>query len=141
MESGVNERVKVLRSFLNLTQTEFASRINSTFATISRIENGSNEPRRSTLVTICRVFNVSEEWLINGKGEMLLPGQEITKGEPSNWKEEAYIQLKSHNETLKQEVEWLKNLVTKLTGSVNFPNGIDTAGMFLNPVNSVRAVA
>lgn len=143
MESSVNERVKLLRSFLNITQNEFANKIDSTLVTISRIENGSNEPRKSTLLTICRVFNVNQDWLLNGKGEMMLPGSEdqSSKVEPTNWKEEAYLQLKNHNETLKQEVEWLKNLVSKMAGTVNFPNGIDLVGILQNPINTVRAAA
>ena len=140
MENTVNERVKMLRSYLKLTQSEFGAKIGAALPTISNMERGTSKPHQSTLVTICRVFNVNKEWLFEGKGEMFLPGENDSQKE-TNWKDEAFSTQKQYISTLEKEVEWLRGLVTKLTGSVNFPNGIDTAGMFLNPVNSVRAVA
>lgn len=141
MESNVNQRVKMLRSYLNLTQTEFAMRINSTFATISRIENGTNEPRKSTLLSMCKEFNINSEWLLNGKGEMLLSEDHKDfkiQTESVSWKDEAFAQLKNHNETLKQEIEWLKNLVNKMA-NVNFHNVIDLVG--ISPGNSINGVS
>lgn len=65
----INERIKKLRKSLELTQQEFASRIGMKRNSIALIENGRNTSEQ-TIFAICREFNVNEEWLRAGSGEM-----------------------------------------------------------------------
>lgn len=141
MENVINQRIAELRNSLGLSQSEFARRLEMTAPAINRIESGAVKPSARTINTISKTFGVSLIWLQKGVGEMLVPGidQNSTTNETTTWKDEAFIQLKNHNETLKQEIEWLKNLVNKMA-NVNFHNGIGLVGMN-NPVNTVRAVA
>ena len=67
------ERVKELRKTLNLTLEEFGSKVGVTKQTISRIENGVNNLTDQMLLFICREYNVNEEWIRNGTGEMFIP--------------------------------------------------------------------
>ena len=69
----MNERIKKLRRTLDLTQQEFADRLGIKRGGISNYEIGRNEPADSVVSLICREFNVNEEWLRNGTGEMFLP--------------------------------------------------------------------
>lgn len=69
----VNERIKKLRKALNLTQQEFADRIGIKRGAIANYEIGRNEPADSVCSLICREFNVNEEWLRSGSGEMFVP--------------------------------------------------------------------
>lgn len=69
----MNERIKKLRRTLDLTQQEFADRLGIKRGGISNYEIGRNEPADSVVSLICREFNVNEEWLRNGIGEMFLP--------------------------------------------------------------------
>lgn len=69
----MNERIKKLRRTLDLTQQEFADRLGIKRGGISNYEIGRNEPADSVISLICREFNVNEEWLRNGTGEMFLP--------------------------------------------------------------------
>ncbi len=66
----MNERIKKLRKTLNLTQQEFAERIGSKRNTVANYETNRNEPSNSVVTLICREFNVNENWLRNGEGEM-----------------------------------------------------------------------
>lgn len=66
----MNERLKKLRKALDLTQQEFADRIGVKRNTIATYEIGRNTPLDAVIASICREFNVSEEWLRTGKGEM-----------------------------------------------------------------------
>lgn len=66
----VNERIKKLRKTLGLTQQEFADRIGMKRNTIANYEINRNEPSNSVVSLVCREFNVQEEWLRTGKGEM-----------------------------------------------------------------------
>lgn len=56
-----------------MTQTEFANRIGSMQNTITRYETNSRNPSASVIALICKEFNVNEEWLRNGEGEMFNP--------------------------------------------------------------------
>lgn len=65
----MQNRIKTLRKKLNLTQEEFGKRLGMKKNSISQIENGINSLTEQLLVSICREFNVSEEWLRTGDGD------------------------------------------------------------------------
>lgn len=74
----MNERIKAIRKhkLINLSQEAFGQRIGITKAAISKIESGNANPSEQTLLSICREFNVNEEWLRTGNGEMFNPMSE-----------------------------------------------------------------
>lgn len=65
----MKERIKQLRNSLGLTQQKFADRLGLKRQTIAAYEIGNIEPSDSTLLLICREFNVNENWLRTGTGE------------------------------------------------------------------------
>jgi transcriptional regulator with XRE-family HTH domain len=67
----LNERIKKLRKELNLTQREFAAKIGMKQNSIAIIESGRNTSDQ-TIMAICREFNVREEWLRSGAGDMFI---------------------------------------------------------------------
>lgn len=69
----MNERIKKLRKVLGLTQQEFADKIGMKRNTIANYETDRNEPSNSVISLICKTFNVSEDWLRKGEGEMFNP--------------------------------------------------------------------
>lgn len=69
----MHERLKKLRKALDLTQQEFADRIGSKRNTVAKYEIDANTPSAAVVSLICREFNVNEEWLRTGNGEMFLP--------------------------------------------------------------------
>ena len=69
----MNMRIKKLRKDLELTQQEFADKIGMKRNTIANYETNRNEPSNSVISLICKTFNVSEQWLRTGEGEMFLP--------------------------------------------------------------------
>lgn len=66
----MNERVKELRNYLGLSGEKFGERIGVQRNAISRIETGKNGLTEANIKSICREFNVSEDWLRYGTGEM-----------------------------------------------------------------------
>lgn len=64
------ERIKELRKHLKLSQTDFATKIGVTRGVIANIEAGLVEIKDYVLKLICSVFNVNEEWILTGAGEM-----------------------------------------------------------------------
>ena len=74
----MNERIKIIRNKLNLTLDKFGQRIGVTRAAISNIETGNRKVTEQMCRSICREFNVREEWLRNGTGEIF---EELTNEE------------------------------------------------------------
>lgn len=69
----MKDRIKKIRQELDLTQQEFAERIGIKRNTIANYETGRNDPVDSVISLICREFDVCEEWLRTGEGEMFKP--------------------------------------------------------------------
>ena len=69
----MNDRLKKLRKAFDLTQQEFADRIGVKRNSLANYETGRNTPIDAIIVSICREFNVNEEWLRTGAGDMFLP--------------------------------------------------------------------
>lgn len=72
MRQKLNERLKKLRKTLDLTQQEFADRIGSKRNTIAKYETDTNVPSAAVISLICREFNVNENWLRTGEGDMFM---------------------------------------------------------------------
>lgn len=70
IENDIRDRVKTLRKYLNLSQTEFASKLSLERSAISLIERKQRNVTERSIRDICREFNVSEQWLRTGKGNM-----------------------------------------------------------------------
>ena len=66
----MNERIRILRKNLNMTQDEFSSKIGLSRNFIAQIETGAKTPSDRTLKDICREFNVNYLWLTEGIGSM-----------------------------------------------------------------------
>lgn len=68
--NDLNERLKKIRKSLDLTQQAFADRIGIARGNIGAYEVGKNTPSDAVISLICREFNVNENWLRTGEGEM-----------------------------------------------------------------------
>lgn len=72
----MNERIKQLRKLLNMSQTDFGARIGVKQGTITGYERGFRTPTDAVILSICREFDINEEWLRTGNGEMKLISSE-----------------------------------------------------------------
>lgn len=68
----MNTRIKKLRRELDMTQEKFGAEIGVKGNTVAQWESGRNDPPDSSIVSICREFNVNEHWLRTGEGEMFV---------------------------------------------------------------------
>ena len=64
------ERVKEIRKTLGLTLDKFGERIGLKKSALSLIENGKNILTDGNVLSICREYNVNEEWLRDEVGPM-----------------------------------------------------------------------
>lgn len=68
----MNERIKQLRKRMNLNQEEFGKRLGVTKTAISKMELGTYNITDTMLKLICSEFNINENWLRTGEGEMFI---------------------------------------------------------------------
>nr|DAN87094.1 MAG TPA: helix-turn-helix domain protein [Bacteriophage sp.] len=74
----VNKRIKLIRTTLGMTQQEFADKIKVKRNTVATYEMGRSIPSDSAIALICKVFDVNEDWLRTGYGEMF---KEVSKSD------------------------------------------------------------
>lgn len=69
---SIGERISLIRKYLKLNQEDFGKKINVTRSAISNYEKGLRNIMDRVILDICREFNVNEEWLRHGTGEMFI---------------------------------------------------------------------
>lgn len=67
----INTRCKTLRLSLGLNQSTFAARLGFAQSGVAMIECGKRSVSERHIKTICSIYNVNEQWLRTGEGEML----------------------------------------------------------------------
>lgn len=72
----MNIRIAEIRKAVNLTQEKFAAQLGLSRNFLWMIEKGDRVPSDRTIADICREFNVNENWLRTGEGEMFNPQDE-----------------------------------------------------------------
>lgn len=66
----MKERIRTLRKELGLNQSDFGNKIGVKQGTVAGYESGARTPLDTVIASICREFNVNENWLRTGEGEM-----------------------------------------------------------------------
>ena len=124
-----NQRLKIVRKFLNRTQVDFATSIGLTQAGYSDIERGKNNVSGKVKILLKREHNVNLAWLESGDGEMFLP-----IGESQDPREHQLIlelqseieklqkevnQLASENNQYREQADSMNQLIEKLKAELN----------------------
>ena len=68
----MKDRIRQLRKELGLNQTDFGEKIGVKQGSVAGYESGARTPIDAVVNSICREFNVNEEWLRTGNGEMFV---------------------------------------------------------------------
>lgn len=70
---SIAHRVRHIRKALNMTQEEFGRHLGTKREAITSVEIGRVSPSGLMITAICAKFNISEDWLRHGTGDMFLP--------------------------------------------------------------------
>ena len=68
----MKNRIKEIRTEVGKSQTDFAKKISVSRSAVCKMESGENLPSDQTIHLICKEFNVNEDWLRYGTGEMFV---------------------------------------------------------------------
>ena len=65
----IGERIKEIRVSAGLNQIDFGKRLSLSQSAVANYEKNVRVPLDAVIASICKEFNVSEEWLRTGEGE------------------------------------------------------------------------
>lgn len=119
----LNERINYLIKSLGMKKTAFAEKLNVSQAFVSQLCSGVKQPSERTIQDICTKFNVNEEWLRTGKGEIFIRlsrNDEISK----------FV-----GELMKEEEDSFKNRLIAGLAALD-DTGWDVLETFLNSIQS-----
>lgn len=118
----MKDRIKELRKSLGITQQDFANKLGLKRNTIATYEIGKATPSDRVVSDLCNKYNVNEEWLRTGEGEMFVSlnrtqqiaqlTTDLFKGEKDSFKERLLLALAKLDED-----EWkvLEKIACNLT--------------------------
>lgn len=69
----IKDRIISIRKESGLTQEEFGKELNLSQNYVWMLESGKRAPSARTIIDLCKKFQISEEWLRTGEGEMKAP--------------------------------------------------------------------
>lgn len=72
----MNSRIKEIRKKEGLSQQKFADKLGIARGNIAAYEVGKNAPSDAVISLICSKFNIREEWLRSGNGDMYQPSED-----------------------------------------------------------------
>ena len=101
-----NQRLKIIRKFLKVTQIDFGASLGLTQAGYSDIERGKNRVSGKIKIILKREHNINLTWLEIGEGEMFaatIKDKEFESGEFAN-QQNLFENLQSEIERLKEEI-------------------------------------
>lgn len=77
--TSLGERIKSVRKEKKQKQSEFAEALGISQSHLSGIEKDSVKPSLTIIKLICVMYNINEDWLLNGVGEPVKLGNLIDK--------------------------------------------------------------
>lgn len=87
MFNDIGERFKQIRKHYNLTQQLFSISLGISRSHISNIENGREKPSDTLLMLLNSKYHINTEWLLEGKGNMLINDIDVVTSEEFERKE------------------------------------------------------
>ena len=119
----MKERIKELRKSLGITQQDFADKLGLKRNTIATYEIGKAVPSDRVVSDLCNKYNVNEEWLRTGEGEMFVAlnrtqqiaqlTADLFKGEKDSFKERLLLALAKLDENEWKVLEKIAEDLTK----------------------------
>ena len=70
--SDLSQRIRKVIDTIGIKKTIFAEKLNVSQAFVSQMCSGASQPSDRTIADICRTFDVNEDWLRTGEGEMFV---------------------------------------------------------------------
>lgn len=73
---NIGKRIREIRKEMKMSQIEFSKILKITQDKLSKYENGRIRPPIEIILSISKIFNISLNWLLMGKGDKYLKKEE-----------------------------------------------------------------
>lgn len=121
-----NEKIKVFREKLELTQEEMAKQLEIGVRTYIRYEKGERFPTIDIVYKLARLDNINYNWLLGDQDNMIIEEQNSSTDGIICINTEDYVysaEIKELFELLKDVPKsWIRNMTDKLKQSLNAIN-------------------
>lgn len=74
----LGEKIKFLRQKARYTQDELADRLSVSKASVSAYERNLRQPSLDVIISLARIFNVSTDYLLTGKSNIIIEVSGLT---------------------------------------------------------------
>lgn len=129
MEQTVNERLRLLIKTLNISQLEASKQLQVTPSTFGKWFSGDGTIRKSNLNLMCSTWNVNQNWLVNGQGEMFNEGGIKLERKVNGWKDEAFVKMEQLLAQSREEVAFYQRIIETLLPPTNSKESFQIASV------------
>lgn len=77
----IAQRIIFLRNSKDMSTTDLGKAIDVSTGNIGDWESGRSKPGSKSLLKLCKFFNVNQEWLLEGKGDIYISSQLVNTSE------------------------------------------------------------
>ncbi|MDE6260383.1 MAG: helix-turn-helix transcriptional regulator [Oscillospiraceae bacterium] len=144
----LGERVRKIRRHMDLTQNDFGKRIGIKSNSVSLIESGGRNASDQVVLAICREFDINEEWLRTGLGEMFEPKADnaldaLVRERGINHNEQILIEkfLNLKPESRQAVMDYLLDVAAAISGTAKPADGSDSVHIPETPADEYNAAA
>ena len=116
---SIGERIKEIRKLTKLTQKEFGYRISVAQTYLSQIEKGERDATEKIIKLVSHEFNIDENWLRTGEGEMFNESDEFSLDEYAQQHDMSEMDLKIIKGFLDLDPEVRKIVVSTFSNALS----------------------
>ena len=140
--STPNERVEAVEAWSKLKPADFARKTGILPGTLSKAKKGPFSPSAATMNKIIISFpQISSQWLLQGKGEMLITKPDVVTSPmmevPGESEEIKY--LRKENESLREQLASALEQLKEMTQQLSFVRQLVSSGGSFTTGNSSSA--
>lgn len=110
---SVNQRIKMVRTFLGMSQSAFAQNLHLSSGYISSLENGTRTVNLRAIKLICATYGVSEGWLKTGENKMYDDAQDTRLDKAEALFKELYPENQEHFLRLIKTILQIQNNIVR----------------------------
>lgn len=89
----MQERLKKIREYFDMTQLEFAKKLGIGQSTLAMMEVSKRDISDRHIKTICAICNINERWLRTGEGEMISDSETFSLDEYAKQRQVSDLEL------------------------------------------------
>lgn len=109
----LNERIKKIRKLYRKNQEDFGLRLGISKSAVSSMESARYNITDSLIKLICKEFDINEEWLINGVGEMKKVNLPYSENEDNPFNDLIKALMKSYQQLDTASREIINNAISE----------------------------